>query len=305
MFFLTQTVWKQTMKNVRLFYNPTAGAGSLDEVSLRQSITDEGYTCTSASIKEENAISLKGNPDLFVLAGGDGTIRKAALRLLEEDMPIAVLPMGTANNISRTLGISENLKESIQSWRTARIQSFDVGVIQNPTGRANFLESFGFGLFPALMKEMKISGAEDIEQPDEKLRAALMLLVELTQRVDAIACTLTVDGMDCSGRFLLLEVMNTKSIGPNLVIAPNADPGDGELDVIFIQENQREKMKIYLENKLRGIEDPPIFHTMRAKNISVFWNDVHHHVDDKDAYMDIPMEIHIDLMVGKLKFLKP
>jgi len=293
------------MKSVKLFYNPTAGDGSLDEVTLKQSITAEGYTCTTASVKEKNSIHAGGSPDLLVLAGGDGTIRKAALRLLDEETPIAVLPLGTANNISRTLGISENVEESIRSWRTARIQPFDVGVIHNSTDRANFLESFGFGLFPALMKEMKSSGAEEIEQPDEKLRAALKLLVQLIQTAEASACTLTVDGMDCSGRFLLLEVMNTRSIGPNLVIAPNADPGDGELDVIFIQENQREKMKTYIENKLRGIEDPPIFHTMRAKKISVFWNGVHHHVDDKDAYMALPMEIHIDLMVGKLRFLKP
>ena len=62
--------------------------------------------------------------------------------------------------------------------------------------------------------------------------------------------------------------MNTQSIGPNLNLAPFADPGDGQFEVILISERQRDEFATYVHNKLHGIEQPPIFNILKAKNLA-------------------------------------
>src|SRR5690606_3904480 len=112
----------------------------------------------------------------------------------------------------------------------------------------------GYGLFPKLMFEMKKQKKNNIEDPKAKLQAALRILDELTSEAPAKGCELNIDGKDYSGRFLLIEVMNTRSIGPNLILAPGAKPGDGAFDVVLIAEDQRTILGEYVRRKIYGRE---------------------------------------------------
>ncbi len=61
--------------------------------------------------------------DFIVAAGGDGTIRKITKELLdrklsEKTWPIALLPLGTANNIAQTLEINGTSEDIIHSWHS-------------------------------------------------------------------------------------------------------------------------------------------------------------------------------------------
>src|SRR5262249_45614178 len=50
--------------------------------------------------------ALKKPCDMVVVGGGDGTVGRIARRLIKSRIPIAVLPMGTANNIANTIGVT-------------------------------------------------------------------------------------------------------------------------------------------------------------------------------------------------------
>src|SRR5436190_20739936 len=91
--------------------------------------------------------------DFLVVAGGDSTIRKITKELLdrklsEKTWPIALLPLGTANNIAQTLNIEGNTEEIIQSWHHIHVKAFDVGRIHGLPKVDFFLESLGYGIFP-------------------------------------------------------------------------------------------------------------------------------------------------------------
>ena len=77
-------------------------------------------------------------------AGGDGTVARAGRALAGRDMSLAILPLGTANNIASSLGISGTPAEAIAAWRHQRVVRIDVGVIQHD-GESRFLESVGAG----------------------------------------------------------------------------------------------------------------------------------------------------------------
>src|SRR5438128_10331540 len=114
---------------VTLIHNPTAGDESFSATELTALIEQAGHKVSYQSSKKDFKSALKKPGDLVAVAGGDGTVRKVAIQLLERNLiPIAVLPCGTANNIARSLGLTESPPELIAGWPSARRRGFDVGV---------------------------------------------------------------------------------------------------------------------------------------------------------------------------------
>lgn len=71
--------------------------------------------------------------DLVVVAGGDGSMHAAAKGLLQSGLPLAVLPLGTANDLANTLGIPEEPLDAaamiLESWDARNIHKIDLGVL--------------------------------------------------------------------------------------------------------------------------------------------------------------------------------
>lgn len=65
--------------------------------------------------------------DLVIIGGGDGTLNAAAEALIETQIPLGILPLGTANDLARTLGIPPNLSEACQIIANGQIERIDVG----------------------------------------------------------------------------------------------------------------------------------------------------------------------------------
>jgi diacylglycerol kinase family enzyme len=63
-------------------------------------------------------------------------------------IPIAILPLGTANNIAKTLGIRGSAEQLIAAIPTAVRRAFDLGVIGGPGLDARFLEGVGWASSP-------------------------------------------------------------------------------------------------------------------------------------------------------------
>src|SRR5262245_14210951 len=93
---------------VTLIYNPTAGDDDARPTSgqLAALIREAGHQVRTQPTDEKGwSKALRKKAGLVAVAGGDGTVGKVARRLVDSGCPIAVLPMGTANNIARSLGI--------------------------------------------------------------------------------------------------------------------------------------------------------------------------------------------------------
>jgi len=295
------------MKTVNLLHNPTAGNENHDSEELTSLMEKNGFECQYSSMKK-NWKDIDEKVDFIVAAGGDGTIRKITKELLDRRLsekiwPIALLPLGTANNIAQTLGIRGSTEEIIQSWHHTDIKAFDVARIQGLPKVEFFLESLGYGMFPYLIKKMK--KLEKSETPEEEIKTALEMLYEIIFSYEPKQCHLIVDGVNHSGKFLMTEIMNTKLIGPNLFLSPHGDPGDGEFEVILIPEKDKEKLAAYISSKLKGVESPYTFQQLKAKQITISWEGTHMHVDDEMIKIDKGVEIEIELRKGLLEFMVP
>jgi diacylglycerol kinase (ATP) len=294
------------MKTVKVLHNPKAGAAELNKKKLLKLLQTAGYRCSYTSTKKSGWDDIDtGKTDFVVLAGGDGTVRKVAKTILDLRLSIGLIPLGTANNIAKTLGVTGTPQEIIEGWNEADMKSFDVGRIYGLKDAEFFLEGMGFGIFPRLMEEMHKQSHKKPGVPEENLKTALHLLHDLILNAKARYCKISLDGADHSGKFLLAEVMNTQSIGPNLNLASFADPGDGQLDVILIAERQREEFAAYVHNKIHGIEEPPVFNVLKAKNLDIYWEGRLLHVDDEIIELKKPKEVRIKLQESVLKFMIP
>jgi len=94
------------MKKALILHNPNAGDENHVKSALIAKLEDHGYTALYHNVKKNKAWQKRlDQVDFAVLAGGDGTIRRAAKALLkrslmDKNVPLAILPMGTANNLS-------------------------------------------------------------------------------------------------------------------------------------------------------------------------------------------------------------
>ncbi len=69
--------------------------------------------------------------DILVLAGGDGTINAAAATLLALRRPVAILPLGTANDLARTLGIPADPLAAAEVIAAGRPMPIDLGEVND------------------------------------------------------------------------------------------------------------------------------------------------------------------------------
>jgi diacylglycerol kinase (ATP) len=116
---------------------------------------------------------------------------------------------------------------------------------------------------------------------------------------------LEVDGINLSAKLLLLEILNTRSIGPNLLLAPDADPGDGEFEVVLVTEEHKERFASFVLDKISGAQETYAFQTFKGKNIRMSWEGTHMHVDDKVHKLAKKEEVRIELKEGLLEFFIP
>lgn len=298
---------KVSMKFAKLLHNAGAGNGEHSINDIAAIIRNAGFECVSESAKEVDEEDITTcETDFLVLAGGDGTVRKIAKHLLREALPIALLPMGTANNIAHTLGVADlDTNSIVESWRNADIKKFDIGRVYGLGKRRFFIEGVGYGVFPLLMKEMKRQKKNVIDDPTLRLQTAVELLHDIVQTFEAKNCTLKIDGIEYSGKFLLAEVMNIRSIGPNLNLAPFADPGDGWFEVVLIPEQKRSEFLRYLETKVHGNERLTFFHTVPANHVEMHWKGRSMHIDDEVTRLEKSQPVTIELQKNALKFLVP
>lgn len=294
------------MKNILIVHNPTAGYAVHSKQYLIDIIRDTGMKATYVSSDEVGwEESLSNSPDVIYLAGGDGTVHSLALELLKEEKaenrpPVVLLPLGTANNIANTLSIAE--KHVFQALEPGtEKKKFDCGEISGIPGDEIFLEGVGMGIFPELISEMK---KEEFD-PEEKLDRTLNILLKIVKKYKPQKAKIELDGFTIKGSFLMVEVMNTQFIGPKLQLAPEADPGDGYLDLVMIPENKREELEAYVSSLIDGktYDIRKLVISFRVQKLKIKWKGAKVHVDDALDQNYSGKKIKIKIQPGAITFL--
>jgi diacylglycerol kinase (ATP) len=166
--------------------------------------------------------------DLIIAAGGDGTVSGVAAGLVNQQVPMAILPIGTGNALARELGIPLNLEEAIQLM----VDDFDIRAIDGMwvKGWLSVL-SVGIGITSMTMQE---TGRE------QKRRFGLLAylwtgLLQLSG-LSLNRFELEIDGKIKKVRASEVFISNSRVVGVKLLnLGPDVRPDDGMVEVCAVR----------------------------------------------------------------------
>jgi diacylglycerol kinase family enzyme len=148
---------------ITLIHNPGAGDGQ-DVNALVRLITDAGHDLRRRSTKQDWKSLLDEPTELVIAAGGDGTVRRVALEAASRCLPFSAIPIGTANNIAKTVGLLGEAADLIETWSPSprAEHPFDLGEVTAPWGTERFVEGVGAGLVADLIGAYPGDGMLDV-----------------------------------------------------------------------------------------------------------------------------------------------
>ncbi|HEY1960690.1 MAG TPA: diacylglycerol kinase family protein [Polyangiaceae bacterium] len=279
-----------------LVHNAKSGtAASEDELVSR--FAKIGWKVDRCIEKKDLDDCLCHGADVVVVAGGDGTVAKVAKRLAGTGIPMAIVPMGTANNVARSLGIGVEPANAVRDLAKASERRIDLGIVHGSMKRDYFLEGFGLGIFAHVL-------AERARKKDKEPKKALELIADELETFPPQSLEIEIGGRDHSGKYVLVAVMNARSLGPALGVAPEAKCDDGELDVVLIRPDAKRSLLAHLRRAAeKGDVALPAFETMRAKKVRIRASGGWAHVDDEPR--EIAGETIVEVAAGAVKLLAP
>ena len=174
-----------------------------------------------------------------VVAGGDGTFNRTVNALIDrrDDVVFGLIPMGTGNDLARTLRIAGDPVEAAKALVEADVSSIDVSFASG-TGAESYFANACMGGFPVSVNE-----AID-DDTKRKLGPAAFLWGGVKALTDLQRWSVTIDGTevpDC----VAAGVGNGRTCGGGIEVWPEADPDDGSLDVYALPaSNALETLKL-------------------------------------------------------------
>lgn len=270
-----------------LIHNESAGSGQLASDELLAALQVGGLVIRHCKPQDPALDAVLDEPsDLVVLAGGDGTIARILAKLPDQKRHVAIVPLGTANNIAQSLGIltAANVgsgNEIVTAWKHADVQRLDVGEVTGPWGANRFVEAVGIGPLARTILQFKTDGVA----ASDSIRLGREAFHHALADADTLKSRIRLDKRLVAGDLLLAEVMNIQHAGSRLHLAPSADIGDGLFDVVTIAPNQRADMLDWVAQASDGA--PPPLTVTRAREISIDWHGDPLRIDDYGPVTDL------------------
>lgn len=308
--------------DVVLFHNVKAGDEEYSPRKLAKLLQSHGFKPKYYPLKEalqdkrmfKEALK---HAKIIVVAGGDGSIRKVATRLVGSKHVIAPLPIGTANNIAHALGLIGTPAEIAAGWAKPEYRKIDVGVAKGPWGEKYFIEAIGLGLIGraiAIIDDIDAVSGRVFSTKEDKMHRDLCVMAALAHEMPPTRARITLKGNKTSDDYLLLEVLNINRAGPGLELSDNADPSDGKLDLVWATEMERRKLSENIERCLSDSKYRPVLESQKITKVRLAVHKCELRLDDKVVLRsedfgkwtkDRQVEIDIRIEPAAVEFMLP
>ena len=123
--------------------------------------------------------------NLIVAAGGDGTVNAVAAELVDTQVVLGVMPLGTLNHFAKDVGIPDSIEEAVQTLASGKVVRVDVGRVNDRI----FVNNSGLGLYP----EMVFHREHQQKHGLSKWSAALIESVRALKRYEFLDLTIEMD----------------------------------------------------------------------------------------------------------------
>lgn len=264
----------------KLIYNPNAGkkrkilfpkGTSLEEISSlldQYQITVDRFPTKGPGHATKLAKeAITEGYGMVIVAGGDGTVGEVANGLVNSDMPLAILPLGSVMNVARMLSIPLDLEKAVELIKINRTRKIDVGCVTRLSGEklsepCYFIESCGLGL-EAQMHQAVL----EWERGDKK---SLFRLIKVFFEYYRHRATITLDGKEkIETRAPLVNISNGPYSGVAIPLAPEAKLNDHHLTVTIFRMSKLELFLYILKTMRVGKLKSSKISSYAAKKVTV------------------------------------
>jgi diacylglycerol kinase family enzyme len=218
--------------SIALLANPDSGSGEAEAV---ERLLAELGVRTSRFALDHADDAVAARPQRIVVAGGDGSIGVAAAAAAQAGVPLGVVPVGTANDFARALGLPEDPTLATRiAARGERTVKLDLG----RAGGRPFVNVASAGLAPIAAREAH--GLKSALGPFAYAVGALLAGL----RAAPVATHVDIDGERIfEGRAWQVAVALTGAFGGGAEV--EADPADGRFDVVVIEAGSRLRLIVH------------------------------------------------------------
>ena len=221
----------------RVIFNPASGGGAWSPQGLRSVLGDRKLDWVRTEHLGDAREAAREWRGLLVVAGGDGTLNEVVhgigLAGFPEDVTLALLPRGTGNDLARTLGVPADLEGAGEVLRAGRVRFLDAARVRSEEVGERFFVNVAVGGVGAEVSEA--AGDEEFKGRWGSMAYSRAFL-EVARNFSAPSIELTVDGEVHRVRAVNVTVGNCRYAGGGWPAAPRANPEDGLLDLVVVQE---------------------------------------------------------------------
>ena len=249
------------MKQAIFLYNAQSGKGHIEcnTEKILAIFREHGYEMRPQPIDfEANPFDGNESIDLMVVAGGDGTVNFAvnAMRKRNLDIPLGVIPAGTANDFAHALGLSSNPLEAARQIAAGEEDRVDCGRVND----IYFVNIFSFGIFTTTSQRT----SNDSKHRIGKL-AYLIEGVKEFRSMHAVPLQVIADGETFDINSLMVLVFNGETAG-GFHLARRSSIKDGYFDCLMLEKRNFLHSTLAMGRYLLG-GNPKIVHHIRARKI--------------------------------------
>ena len=283
------------MKTAVFLYNPESGKGKIarNVGGMCTILPASGFDVTPQRI-DFTANPFDGNEtiDLMVVAGGDGTVNYAvnAMKRKGLDIPIGVIPAGTANDFAGAVGMSREPLEAARQIASGSVERVDCGRVND----LYFVNIFSFGIFTTTSQRT----------PDERKHkigklAYIIEGVKEFRTMHAVPLEIEADGERFDLRSLMVLIFNGETAG-GFHLARRSSIKDGLFDCILLEKKNFFRSTLAMCRYLAG-GSPKIVRHLRARRIDI--RSSVNEPTDVDGQKGAEFPLHIECLAGGLRVM--
>jgi YegS/Rv2252/BmrU family lipid kinase len=215
-------------KKALLLINHHARKGKQQVATARQQLQSLGLELLEQEMPPPDQLSdvirrYRGKVDLVIIGGGDGTVNAAIAGLIDTQLPLGLLPLGTANDLARTLEIPLDIAQACQVIAAGNAQQIDVGWVNGQ----HFFNVASLGLSVKITRQL----TKEVKKRWGVLAYAVSAFQVLWKSRLFHAEIRLADGQVHRVKTIQIAVGNGRFYGGGMAVAPDAAINDGRLDL--------------------------------------------------------------------------
>jgi diacylglycerol kinase (ATP) len=231
-----------------LLINRHARRGQLQVATAIQHLQTAGIEFLEVPIASAEQISATirhyhQDVNQVIIGGGDGTLNAAIAGLIETQLPLGILPLGTANDLARTLNIPVNLADACRIIAAGKVQPIDLGWVNDHY----FFNVASLGLSVQITKKL----TKEAKQRWGVLAYALTAL-QVLRRSRPFHAEIATATHSTQVKTVQIAVGNGRYYGGGLAVAADAKITDERLDLYSLELNHWWRMIALLPALWRG-----------------------------------------------------